>query len=61
VPATLLYNGRAACCAAVDNLIFTVPAAAPLGCKVPVVVRVNDVESNPVTMAISSDGQRCSQ
>jgi len=61
VPAQLLYNGRAACCAAVDNLIFTVPAGAPMGCKVPVTVRVNDIEANSVTMSISSDGQRCSQ
>ncbi len=55
-------SGRSACCAGVDQITFTVPASAPLGCWVPVIVRTGGTTvSNAVTMAISSDGSPCSE
>jgi uncharacterized protein (TIGR03437 family) len=59
-PATLLYNGRAPCCAGVDQIVAEVPADAPTGCFVPVQVKAGDVWSNVVTMAIDANGQTCS-
>jgi uncharacterized protein (TIGR03437 family) len=59
--ATLLYNGRSPCCSGVDQIVFNVPANAPLGCYVPVQVRTNHtVLSNSVTMAIQNAGTACS-
>ena len=54
------YSGRTPCCSAVDNIYFTVPAAAPLGCAVPVQVILNGgTAGNTVTMAISQKGGSC--
>jgi len=53
-----LYSGRAPCCAGVDQIVFEIPADAPLGCYVPVQVKAAEVTSNPITIAIS-DGGRC--
>lgn len=53
-----LYSGRAPCCAGVDQIVFEIPPDAPLGCYVPVQVKVAEVTSNPVTIALS-DGGRC--
>src|SRR5262249_57512777 len=45
----------------VDQIVLTVPADTPLGCWVPLTVRTGGaVSSNTVTIAISSDGSRCS-
>ncbi len=57
--ATLLYNGRAPCCAGVDQIVAEVPADAPQGCFVPVQVKAGDVWSNVVSMAIEPNGQTC--
>ena len=57
--ANKLYSGRGPCCAGLDQIVFEVPPDAPLGCYVPVLVRAGGVTSNTVTMAISSDGSRC--
>jgi uncharacterized protein (TIGR03437 family) len=54
------YSGRTPCCAGVDQISFDVPADAPTGCYVPVVLRAGGVVSNSVTMAITSDGGACS-
>jgi uncharacterized protein (TIGR03437 family) len=54
-----LYSGRAPCCAGLDQIVFTVPADAPVGCFVPVIVRAGGVTGNAVTMAISTDGRPC--
>ena len=55
VSATISYHGRSPCCAGLDQVVFTVPANAPTGCYVPVVVRMSGtVVSNAVTMAIAS-------
>ncbi|MBL8293467.1 MAG: hypothetical protein JNN08_16590 [Bryobacterales bacterium] len=53
-----LYSGRAPCCAGVDQIVFEIPPDAPLGCYVPVQVKVAEVTSNPITIAIS-EGGRC--
>jgi len=59
--ATVQYSGRSPCCAGVDQIVFEVPANAPLGCYVPVQVRTNQtVLSNSVTMAIQTNGSACS-
>jgi uncharacterized protein (TIGR03437 family) len=58
--AGVLYSGRSSCCSGIDQINFTVPAAAPAGCYVPVVVRVNgSVVSNTATMAIDPNGAPC--
>ena len=62
VTAPLLYNGRSPCCAGIDQIVFQVPANAPLGCWVPVYVRSGGAAvSNFVTMAISADGAACTE
>jgi len=38
VSATVQYHGRSPCCSGLDQVVFTVPANAPQGCYVPVVV-----------------------
>ena len=59
--AAILYSGRSPCCSGVDQIVFNVPANAPLGCYVPVQVRTNQaVLSNSVTMAIQNGGAACS-
>ena len=61
VLATSLYSGRSPCCSGVDQIVFTVPANAPLGCYVPVQIRTaGAVLSNAVTMAIQTGGAPCS-
>ncbi|HYL75808.1 MAG TPA: hypothetical protein VEU96_16480 [Bryobacteraceae bacterium] len=60
--ASLLYHGRSPCCAGLDQIVFQVPADAPLGCWVPVFVRTAGATvSNAVTMAIQSDTSTCSE
>jgi uncharacterized protein (TIGR03437 family) len=61
-PATVSYSGRSPCCSGLDQIVFTVPANAPLGCWVPVQVRTSRTQvSNTVTMAISADGGACTE
>ena len=60
-PASILYSGRAPCCSGIDQIVFTVPNNAPLGCYVPVQVRTSQTTlSNSVTMAIQNGGAPCS-
>lgn len=55
------YAGRSPCCSGEDQINFTVPANAPLGCYVPVQIRTAGTTlSNAVTMAISANGGPCS-
>ena len=57
--ASVFYSGRSGY-AGVDQVNFFVPAAAPAGCYVPVVVRVGgSVVSNTVTVAIDPNGAPC--
>lgn len=62
VSAPIVSSGRDACCAGKDQVVFTVPPDAPLGCWVPVYVRTDGQNvSNVVTMAIASpDTMVCS-
>jgi uncharacterized protein (TIGR03437 family) len=55
----VLYSGRAPCCAAVDQIVFEVPADAPEGCFVPVHLKAGDAVSNAVTIAVGKDGGTC--
>jgi uncharacterized protein (TIGR03437 family) len=62
IKATVQYNGRSPCCAGIDQIVFQLPANAPLGCWVPVYVRTGGTAvSNLVTMAISKDGSPCQE
>lgn len=54
-----VYAGRSPCCAGLDQLNFEIPADAPLGCFVPLVVRAGEFWSNVATIAISADGGPC--
>jgi uncharacterized protein (TIGR03437 family) len=55
------YSGRSSCCAGLDQIVFQLPEAVPQGCYVPVQVRTAGTTlSNAVTMAISGDGNTCS-
>lgn len=57
----ILYSGRTPCCSGIDQYVFAVPADAPAGCFVPVVVRTRGaMVSNTVTMAIELAGAPCS-
>ncbi|MCX6612865.1 MAG: BACON domain-containing carbohydrate-binding protein [Acidobacteria bacterium] len=59
VPAQRVYAGRQPETAAVDNIYFTVPANAPLGCQVPVEVTAGGLQANTTYIAISATGSRC--
>ncbi|HPQ16172.1 MAG TPA: hypothetical protein PLP04_13135 [Bryobacteraceae bacterium] len=60
-PAHVAYHGRSPGSAGLDQINIVVPHDAPTGCHVPVVVRTaGGVISNTVSMAISPDGQPCS-
>jgi uncharacterized protein (TIGR03437 family) len=57
-PAQIVYAGRSGCCAAVDQIAFTVPALAN-GCNVPVTVVSGGISSNTVAMPVSGSGGAC--
>ncbi len=57
--ANVIYRGRSGCCAGLDQIVFEVPDGVA-GCYVPVVVVVEGVPSNFVTMSIASEGSTCS-
>lgn len=57
--ARVVYRGRSGCCAGLDQIAFEIPAGVT-GCYVPVVVVVEGVPSNFVTMSISGEGGVCS-
>jgi len=60
VSAQVQYSGRNSCCSGLDQITFTVPNNAPLGCWVPVYVKTaGSVVSNYISMAISSGGGAC--
>jgi uncharacterized protein (TIGR03437 family) len=51
------YAGRSGCCAGQDQIIFKIPAGIS-GCYVPVVVVVDGIASNYLTISISPQGSR---
>lgn len=54
------YAGRAPCCAGLDQIVLRLPPDTPLGCWVPLQIRVrNQYLSAPVTLAVSSDNSPC--
>ncbi len=53
--ADVQYQGRAGCCAGLDQINFIVPSG-QLGCTIPVAVKINDIVSNFVTIAVSTSG-----
>ncbi len=56
-----LYSGRTPCCSGIDQVVFRIPANAPLGCYIPILVRTDGVvTSNAGTIAISPAGAPCS-
>jgi uncharacterized protein (TIGR03437 family) len=57
--AQVAYAGRSGCCAAVDQISFTVPAVGS-GCNVPVLVVSGGNSSNAVTMPVMAGGGACS-
>jgi hypothetical protein len=56
---TPTYKGRSGCCAAIDQIVFTVPEGVE-GCYVSVHVRAGGVISNSATVAVTSNGNVCS-
>lgn len=52
VPAEVLYGGISGCCVGLNQVNFKVPAGAPAGAAVPVIVSVGNKQSAPVTMVI---------
>ena len=58
--AEIEFAGRAPCCPGVDRIRLRVPSDAPLGCFVPISVRLRGaVYSNVEALSISEDGSRC--
>jgi uncharacterized protein (TIGR03437 family) len=52
------YQGRSGCCIGEDQIVFTVPANAPLGCAVPLSVQIGALISNSVALPIAAAGSR---
>ncbi len=52
------YQGRSGCCIGEDQIQFTVPANAPLGCAVPLSVETGGNISNTVAVPIAAAGSR---
>ena len=57
--ANIVYAGRSGCCAAVDQIAFTVPVVAD-GCNVPVAVVTGGGSSNTVGLPVNGSGGACS-
>jgi uncharacterized protein (TIGR03437 family) len=58
VPAAdIIYAGRSGCCAALDQVIFKIPAGIN-GCYVPIVVVVDGISSNYLTISVAPQGSR---
>jgi uncharacterized protein (TIGR03437 family) len=58
VQAQASYQGRSGCCVGEDQIVFTVPANAPLGCTVPLSVQIGNMISNSVALPIAAAGSR---
>ena len=64
VPATILYQGRTPTAVGLDQINFTVPPTAPLGCNIGIVVQTTvptgTVSNGPTIALASTDGAPCS-
>ncbi len=58
--AALIYAGPSGCCAALDQIAFTVPANVATGCNVPVLIVGSGYASNSVTLPVNASGGACS-
>ncbi|HTS49771.1 MAG TPA: Ig-like domain-containing protein [Bryobacteraceae bacterium] len=59
VQATVNYQGRSGCCIGEDEIFFTVPANAPTGCAVPLLVQIGNQISNNVVIPVASGSRTC--
>jgi uncharacterized protein (TIGR03437 family) len=59
VKAPVIYQGRSGCCVGEDQIVFTVPANAPTGCGVPLLIQINTQISNAVVMPVASGSRSC--
>jgi len=58
--AQILYQGRAPCCAGLDQIDILIPEEAPVGCSVPLwVTTYGSLYSNVATLAIAEPGRAC--
>lgn len=56
--ADVRYRGRSGCCIGEDQIVFVVPADAPVGCAVPLVVQAGGL-SNPVWIPVAKGSRDC--
>lgn len=62
IKANVLYQGRSGCCVGEDQIVFTVPDNARLGCAVPVVIQIGtnaNTISNSVVLPIAKGSRTC--
>lgn len=62
VPAQVLYQGRSGCCVGLDQIAIVVPAAAPVGCAVPLVVQIGtttNTVSNTTVLPVANGARDC--
>lgn len=57
--ATVLYHGRTSCCAGLDQVNFIVPSGVT-GCYVPIALQMGSTPSNFGSIAVSGNGDVCS-
>src|SRR5215469_15637834 len=61
IKANVLYQGRSGCCVGEDQIVFTVPDNARLGCAVPVVIQIGtnaNTISNSVVLPIAKGSRK---
>lgn len=59
VQAKVTYQGRSGCCIGEDQIVFTVPANAPAGCAVPLVVQIGSEVSNSILLPVANGSRTC--
>lgn len=59
VQAPVTYQGRSGCCIGEDQIVFTVPANAPTGCAVPLVVQIGSQISNNTVIPVANGSRNC--
>jgi uncharacterized protein (TIGR03437 family) len=57
--AAISYQGRAPCCAGLDQIVFQIPSGID-GCYVPVGVEIGGVVGTVTTIAVAASGETCS-
>ena len=56
--ARVLYRGRNACCSSLDQINVEIPQGVT-GCVVPLTLKIGNLVSNTVTMAVAASGRQC--